>query len=163
MLPLRVEPFVLKGFKLFGSVELCEFLVKDVEQMLVVGHELIFAVGHVYRRQFKIVDKITVHQPFQGERVPHNLSFLAGTDLLNDLPDVLFGNGIFLPAVVLHEVVAKRAAVHNDLHARLTEVAEGLNQDGLVFRCHHTLREKRDGILAVEAVFVVEADGQSEH
>ena len=103
---LRVEPLVLQRLQFLGNIELCQLVVELVEQFLVVRHELIFAVGHIHGSQLEVVDQVAVHEPFQRQGVPHNLTLLAGTHLLNHLLDIFSGNSIIAPAIVKHQVVA---------------------------------------------------------
>ena len=99
--------------------------------MLVVRHELIFTVGHIHGGQLKVVNEVTVYEPFQRQGVPHNLTLLAGTHLLNHVLDIFSGNSIIAPAIVKHQVVAHRITVDDDLHTGLAKVAEGLDLYGL--------------------------------
>ena len=103
---LGVEPLVLQGFKFVVGIEFGQFLVEQIEQLLVVRHELILAVRHVHGRQLQVVDQVAAHEPFQGEGVPHNLTFLLGAYLLDHLAEVFSGDGIVAPSVVEHQVIA---------------------------------------------------------
>ena len=99
--------------------------------MLVVRNELILTVGHIHRCQLEIVNQVAVYEPFQRQGVPHDLSLLTGTHLLNHVLDIFSGDGVVTPAVVKHQVVAHRIAVDDDLHTGLAKVAEGLDLYGL--------------------------------
>ena len=130
--------------------------------MLVVRHELIFAVRHVHGSQFYVVDMIAVDQPFQRERVPHDLPFLLGTHLLDDLAQVTAHDSVLRPSVVKHQVVTQTGVVYDDLQPRLVQVAESLDFHRFALWGHDTLRKQCDGITSVESELVVEAYGQSQ-
>ena len=80
MLSVGVEPLVLQRLDLLGDIEVGQFIVEQVEQVLVVRHELVFAVGHVDWRQLEVVDEVAAHEPFQREGVVDDLSFFSGAD-----------------------------------------------------------------------------------
>ena len=105
---------------------------------------------------------IAVDEPFQRERVPHDLSFLLGAYLLDDLAQVTTHDGVLRPAVVEHQVMTQTGVVDDDLQTRFVQVAEGLDLHRLALRGHHTLREQRDGVATVESELVVEAYCQSQ-
>ncbi len=159
---LGIEPFVLQRLQFFGDIEFGQFLVEYVEQMLVVRHELILTVGHIHGGQLEVVDQVAVHEPFQRQGVPHDLTFLTGTHLLDHLSDIFSGDGVVAPAVVKHQVVAHRVTVDDDLHTGLAQVAEGLDLYGFRFRRDHTLGEQRHSILTIETILVVITHGQSQ-
>ena len=62
---LRVEPFVLQSCDLIVNIQIGVGSVQQIEQELIVRHELIIAVRHVDGRQFQIIQLVMVDKPFQ--------------------------------------------------------------------------------------------------
>ena len=94
-------------------------LVKQVEQMLVVRHELVLAVRHVHRGEFQIVEMVALDEPPEGKGIPHDLSFSVGADLLDRLLHVAADDGVVAPAVVEHQMVAQAGVVDDHLQPLL--------------------------------------------
>ena len=103
-----------------------------------------------------------LYQPFQRERVPHNLIPFLVVYLLYRFPHVVAHDGMRFPAVVVHQVIAEARVVDEHPDARLVQVAEVLNHYVFALRRYHALGEQGDGIAPVQAVFVVESRCQAE-
>ena len=159
---IGIEPLALQRGDLVVHVEVGVGVVEKVQQMLVVRHELILAVWHVHRCEHHIIDMIMLYQPFQRERVPHDHAPFLLVHLLDRLSHVVAHDGMRVPAVVVHQVITEARVVDEHSHARLVQVAEGLDLYGLALRRHHALGEQGDGIATVQAVLVVESCCQTE-
>ena len=142
-----IEPLVLDGLQASFRIQECIDAVQLVEQMLVVRHELVFAVLDVGRGQLHVVVLELADEVFQRHRVPHNLVPVRQVGLLHGLLHVVVGNGVFAPAVVQHQVVAEAAFVDDDMMAG--QVTEFLDLDGVVLLVQHAMGENLDDGLAV--------------
>ena len=60
-----IEPLVLDRGNLVVEVKIGVSLVKQVEQVLIVRHELVFAMRHIHRRDFHIIQVEALDEPSQ--------------------------------------------------------------------------------------------------
>ena len=156
-LMLWIEPFILNRSDLIVGIEVGISLVELVEQMLVFGHELVFAVRHVHGGEFQIVKMESIDKPLQRERVPYDLAFFLDADLLDRFLHVAAHDGVVAPAVVEHQMMAQAGVVDDHLQSLFAQVAEGLDLYLFVLRRDDALGEEGDGMTAVEAELIVEA------
>ena len=159
---LRIEPFVLYGSDLLIGIEIGIGLVEQIQQVLVVGHELIFTMRHVHGGQFEVIQMIAVDEPFQCGCVTDDLSLFLDTDLLDGLFQVTTGNGIVAPAVVEHQVMAQAGVADDHFQTVFAQVAEVTDLYLFLFRGGDTLGEEGDGMPTIAGVLIVEAGCQTE-
>ena len=158
LLTLGIEPLVLHLHQFLVGAQHGVDTVNLGQQLRVVRHELVLAVGHVDRRDVEVVYLVLMDNPLQRQGVPDDLTFLVGTQLLDGTLDVLGDNGIVSPPVVKHQVVAQAVVVDND--AVLAQVLEVIDFHRLALGGCHTLGKQRDGVLTILAVLVVIARRQ---
>ena len=92
---------------------------------------------------------VAVHQPFQRQRVPYDLSVFVGTHLLYHLSQVATWNSILSPSVVHHQVVAHAVGVYYHLDAFLAQIAKRLDLSRFALGCCQALGKQGDGVIAV--------------
>ena len=114
LLVLRIEPFVLDGLQLAGGAQQREDAVHLFQQLEVVRHEFILSMRDIHRCQFQLVIVELVEQPFQRQRVPHDVTPFLVVGILHRLLHVVVGNGVPPPPPSFHEVVAETAAMDDD-------------------------------------------------
>ena len=114
----------------------------------------------VDRREFQVLHLILVDEPFQRHRVPHNLVHWVDTGFLDGLLHVVIPHGILAPALVLHEVMAETACVHD--HPVITQIFERLDEGFSAFLVNHTVRKQADHRFAVLTILMVETGFHAE-
>ena len=161
VLPLRIEPFVLQLLQPVLRAQHGIGAVHQRQQLRVVGHEPVFAVGHVYGLYLQVVGMELVELPFQRHRVPYDDALALGAHLQHGLFHVVIGDGVLFPALFLHQVVTVTAFVHDD--AVSCQVVERL--DGLLFTfwIDHAVGGQVQRDAAVLAVFVMVGCLQAYH
>ena len=117
---------------------------------------------HVHWGDFKVIEMVALDKPFQGDRVPDDLTFFIDTDLLDGLLHVTTDHGVIAPSVVEHQVMAQAGIADDHLQTVCTQVAEGLDLYAVLLRCDNALGEERDGMTAIVSVGIVESCRQTE-
>ena len=106
---------------------------------MVVGKELIFAIGKVEGSEFQVVGMVFHHQPLQRHRVPKYHTFVFRTYCLYGLFHVVEGDDFLGPSVINQFVVTETALMHND--RVVGKVFSCLGMDSLTFRSYQTMGE----------------------
>ena len=87
---------------------------------MILRHELVFAIGQVDGLYDQVVCMVLPHQPLQRHGVPHDDTVVIRADSLDGLLHVLVGDNLFRPSVVIDQVMAETAFMHDDGIARET-------------------------------------------
>ena len=101
ILAVGIEPFVLDGLQAVVGAQIGIHAVYLVQQVVILRHELVFAIGQVDGLYDQVVCMVLPHQPLQRHGVPHDDTVVIRADSLDGLLHVLVGDNLFRPTVVI--------------------------------------------------------------
>ena len=111
--------------------------------------------------EFQIVELELMDEPFQGERVPHNLTARVEMCLLDGLLHVIVWDGIFTPALADHQMVAETAIVYDN--AKIGQIFHLVDDRSDTFLVYNTMGEQLEHGFAVHGIVVVEVGIHAAH
>ena len=109
-----IEPLVLDGLQTVGGAQPGIDTVDLLQQLGVLRHELILAVGEVDGYDGEVVGMELAHEPFQRHRVPHDDAIVGGAYVLDGFLHVVVGHNLLGPSIVPEQVVTEAAFMHDD-------------------------------------------------
>ena len=160
-LAVWVEPFVQDRLQTVFGTQFRKHAVQLMQQLRIVGHELVFSVLDVHWRYLQFVKSVFSDEPLQRVRVPYDHIVVVQMGFLYSILHVIVWDGVFAPAFLYHQVMAEAAGVYN--HLVITQVIQGLDVCGVILMMYDTVCEQLHHRFAVFGKFIVEFGIHAEH
>ena len=128
---------------------------------MIVGEELILAIGQLDGLYLQIGGLILLHEPLERHGVPDDDAIVLSADALDGLLHIVVGHNVGGPAVFLDEVMAEATLVNDD--GVVLEVLAVIDDNLLAAGGHHAMGEELNDGLAVAGVIARKTGIHTEH